>query len=324
MQTMMKAKDLKADIDWTVPADQGRYDGISQFLSEAWVAEPKLDGVRSKIVVGAEDTQVSTWRRDVSGNFPHMAAVAMADLAGTVLDGEIIAPVTKTQSLLNASVALTNSKPDKAVATQKVIGPAQFWAFDVLQVAGRDITGWSLEQRRAALETVVKVLSLTFPDCEIHLVPQYEPSVEVIEASIDSGFEGVMLKKKTAGYQYGKRSDGWLKVKRYSTADGFIVGYKPGANGRSGKVGSVEVAVTDEKGAPLAVASLGNLDEELQDAMSAEDGSLKQEWYGVCVEWLAQGLNKNGRARHAHLVRIRPDKTPQDCTKDQLSVFARV
>ena len=104
----------------------------------------------------------------------------------------------------------------------------------------------------------------------------------------------------------------------------FIVGYKPGANGRSGKVGSVEVAVTDEKGAPLAVASLGNLDEELQDAMSAEDGSLKQEWYGVCVEWLAQGLNKNGRARHAHLVRIRPDKTPQDCTKDQLSVFARV
>lgn len=332
MTTMMKAKDLKADLDWTVSAEAGRYSRIAGFLTEAWLAEPKLDGVRSKVVLGGMGSQVTTWRRDVSGNFPHMAGVAIPDLDGTVLDGEIIAPVSKlqtpngawTDSLLNASVALTNSGADKAVAAQQGFGNAQFWAFDVLAVAGKDVTAWSFEKRRAALETVVKVAQAMFPDCEIHLVPQFEASVDVIEESIANGFEGVMLKKKTAPYSYGKRSDAWLKVKRYSTADGFIVGYKPGANGRSGKVGSVEVAVTGDSGEVIAVASLGNLDAGLQDAMSAADGSLKDEWYGVCVEWMAQGIGKNGRARHPHLVRIRPDKSPEECTKEQLSGFARV
>lgn len=70
MTTMMKAKDLKADLDWTVSAEAGRYSRIAGFLTEAWLAEPKLDGVRSKVVLGGMGSQVTTWRRDVSGNFP--------------------------------------------------------------------------------------------------------------------------------------------------------------------------------------------------------------------------------------------------------------
>lgn len=330
--SMMKAKDLKADIDWTVSADEGRYAKIARYLSDAWVAEPKLDGVRSKIVIGSQASTVSTWRRDVTGNFPQFASVGIRELDGTVLDGEIIAATaqlqtsgTWTDSLLNASVALTNSSAVKAVAAQKAFGDAQFWAFDVLSVAGSDVTGWAMDKRRKALETVIAVVQDRHPGSGIQIVPQYsDPTPEIIEQFLASGFEGAMLKKRTATYHSGKRSDAWMKVKRYSTADGFIVGFKPGQNGRSGKVGSVEVAVMGTDGSPLPVASLGNLDVGLQEAMTALDGTLKDEWYGVCVEWMAQGLGKNGRARHPHLVRVRPDKRAQDCGIDQLGAFARV
>lgn len=326
---MMKAKDLKADIDWTVEADQGRYSKIASYLTEKWVAEPKLDGVRSKIVIGGASSAVSTWRRDVSGNFPQFAQIGIEDLDATVLDGEIIAPTgqltthtgTTTNSLLNASVALTNSQAAGAVATQQKFGKAQFWAFDVLSVAGTDITGWAYEVRRKALETIVKVIQAASPGCEVHVVPQLPATVDSIEASIEAGFEGVMLKALSGTYKAGKRSAYWQKVKRYSTADGFIIGYEPGQNGRSGKVGSLSVAVLGDDG-PVPVASLGNLSAEFQAEITASDGSLKADWYGVCVEWLAQGLNAHGRARHAHLVRVRLDKTPQDCTEDQLKVFA--
>lgn len=327
---MMKAKDLKADIDWTVTADEGRYTHIAPYLTDAWVAEPKLDGVRSKIVVGSGSSQVSTWRRDVTPNFPQFAGIGIDELDGTVLDGEIIAATgqlvthtgTVTDSLLNASVVLTNSHAAASVGIQQKWGKAQFWAFDVLAVAGEDITGWPYDARRKALETLVKVIQAAHPGCEVRVVPQFAATVDNIEASIEAGFEGVMLKATRGTYQ-SKRSAYWQKVKRYSTADGFIIGYEPGKNGRSGKVGSLAVAVLDADGQEVPVASLGNLSAEFQAAVTAEDGSLKPEWYGVCVEWLAQGLNAHGRARHAHLVRVRPDKSPEDCTVDQLAVFAR-
>lgn len=361
----MKAKDLKGKLAWGT-ADP--YAGIADYLTTVYVAEPKLDGARMLMFLGATGNTMNTGRRSVKSfgyttrtdNFPHLRDAIAADLAGTILDGEILAPTKRlptekagewTDSLLNASVKLVNSAPEKSVRVQQQYGRAQYWVFDVLSVQGEDVTSLPYIDRRAALELIVQALQALHPECEIRLVPQYEATADVCARAVAEGFEGVMLKRTTGRYEPGKRSVNWLKVKAYSTADAFVVGWSAGENSNSGKVGSLDLAVylrdysgydmeygIEEEGAIAfqpggagtkamvvrPVAQVGNLVGAMRDAISASDGSLKPEYYGIVIEFMAQGLGKNGRARHPHMVRLRPDKAAEDCRVDQLDVFARV
>jgi ATP-dependent DNA ligase len=192
------------------------------------------------------------------------------------------------------------------------------------------------------LARVVEALQAQYQDCEVRMVASLPATTESIESCLEQGFEGAMLKKLDGRYEAGKRSTVWLKVKAFSTADAFVVGYNPGENANEGLVGSLNLAVLE----PLPpeevpdpdlhvdingvwhrarpVAQVGNLTLEMRKAISAEDGSLRAEVYGTVIEWQAQGIGKNGRARHAHMVRIRPDKSVDGCMVDQLDVFAAV
>jgi ATP-dependent DNA ligase len=250
-----------------------------------------------------------------------------------------------TNSMLNASVALVNAKPAGSVATQKRFGTAKFFVFDILFTAGGEsVQHLPYAQRRVLLETVVADIQAAHPDCGIHLVPSLPATVDTIKSSLDLGFEGVVIKSKAGTYKPGKRGPEWLKVKVMSTADAFVVGYAPGENGNDGFVGSLEVAVLTREPGDLAnpnvqpvsrdadgvmvyrraVGQVGNLTDEYRKSITAPDGTLKQEIYGTVVEVMAQGLGKNGRMRHAHLVRLRPDKAAFDCWDDQLEVFVSV
>lgn len=355
----MKAKDLKDKLAW---GTANPYEGIKDYLTDAYIAEPKLDGARMLMFLGANGNTMNTGRRSVKSfgyitrtdNFPHLRDAVIPEFAGTIIDGEIISPTKRlptekkgewTNSLLNASVKLVNSSPEKSVRTQQQYGKAQLWVFDVLALNGNDVAHHSYDTRRAYLETIVATLQELHPECEVRIVPQYEATADVCAKAVAEGFEGVMLKRRTGVYQPGKRSLHWLKVKAYSTADAFVCGYAPGENSNAGKVGSLELAVyepvADEdlvkdgiaqgytliggvKHVKCAVAQVGNLTDAMRDAITASDGSLKQEYYGIVIEFMAQGLAKNGRARHAHMVRLRPDKGPDGCMADQLDVFSRV
>lgn len=344
----MKAKDLKASIAWDAPDSATRYAGIAKYLTPAYAAEPKLDGCRMRMFLGATGNTLNTGRRSVtsfgyisrSDNFPHLRDAAVESLAGTILDGEIMSPCSKiqssstsvwTDSILNASVALVNSGPAKSVATQARFGRAIYWVFDVLAVNGTNVQEESYDDRRGMLAMIVEVLQAEHPECQIRMVPSFDANVETIEESLKSGFEGVMLKVRTGTYQPGKRSANWLKVKTFSSADAFVVGWTPGESSNTNLVGSLDLAVMEEfmDGGTMVrrhrpVAQVGNLTDEFRKAVTAEDGSLRADFYGTVIEFLGQGIGKNGRVRHAHMVRIRPDKVAGDCLADQLDIFPRV
>lgn len=337
----MKAKDLKASIAWDAPDSATRYAGIAKYLTPAYAAEPKLDGCRMRMFLGATGNTLNTGRRSVtsfgyisrSDNFPHLRDASVPSFAGTILDGEIMSPCSKiqssstsvwTDSILNASVALVNSGPAKSVATQARFGKAIYWVFDVLAVNGDNVQAEPYTVRRAYLGVIVETLQTEYPDCEIRLVPSFDATVETIEESLKSGFEGVMLKARAGTYEAGKRSAHWLKVKTFSSADAFVVGWTPGESSNTNLVGSLDLAVLEADGTQRAVAQVGNLTDEFRLAVTAEDGSLKASFYGTVIEFLGQGIGKNGRVRHAHMVRIRPDKAAADCGVDQLDIFPRV
>jgi bifunctional non-homologous end joining protein LigD len=219
---------------------------------------------------------------------------------------------------------LTNSNSSGSVRTQERFGKAQFHVFDIL--ARRDDATLHLpyNARRQLLVDVIGDLRARYPDCQIILVPQLPSSAHSITQSLASGYEGVMIKSKHGPYEPGKRSKHWYKVKSFWSADAFICGYAPGMSGNAGQVGSLEVGVIRVDGSIRPVAKLGNLSAVFRSAISAADGSLRPDCYGMVVEFSAQGLTKSGRARHGSMMRIRPDKSADECLEDQLNGFPSV
>lgn len=359
----MKCKDLKHEINWGADQPfaglsrffteryvaEPKYDGCRMTLVVNEHGNKIYSGRRSVKTYAASDR---------SDNFPHLRDAAMGEAlvaiqmsGGAVIDGELLAPGAKiqthtgtwTDSLLNASVALCNSNPASSVATQAKFGKARFVAFDITTALGRDVSVLPYADRRALLADFVTAMQRAYPDCAIELAPQWSVTEAVISLAIAEGFEGVVIKDTQARYKAGSRSGGWYKVKTMSTADGFVTGWEPGKSGNTGLVGSLELSVLEpcaEDDTPVdedyyqapdgsyyrvrAVAQVGNLTEEMRVAITAADGSLRPEHYKTVIEFMGQGIGKNGRVRHPHMVRLRPDKNMTECHSDQLDVFPRV
>jgi bifunctional non-homologous end joining protein LigD len=319
----MKAADLKQAIDWDGPDP---FAGIAAWLTPEWAAEPKIDGCRALLELRAGRSRFGGLR---SSSFPALAGINLPALAGTVLDGEFLAPALPgyDQPLLNHSAALFNSGPVQA-RKWLMYGPPRFIVFDVLAYAGRDVTRRSYTSRRRFLRRAVAAILKAYPRCGVELIEQIPATPAAIEAVLAGGGEGVMLKRRAGRYQPGSpgkpvRSDDWQKVKGFATADCWLTGeYKPGKNSRAGTVGAVEVAVTGGDGAALIVGHVA-VKPEWIGAVTGSDGGLRDDMTGTVIEVMAQSVGVNGLFRHPHMVRVRPDKSPGECGPEQLGAFPR-
>lgn len=329
-----KAQDLNHRIHWDKPGHE--FDDIKDYLNDKWVLEPKFDGARFRLFLGKKGNSAKTGRRssatfqytDRADNFPHLRDTVVPELAGTVIDGEIMPPTDKieiapgnfTQGTLNAVMSLVNINPTDAIARQKKHGKAVFVMFDVTSVNGEDVTKLPLTDRRKMLEQIAEVL--TARDPAFQLAPQFDANEANIRASLDAGMEGVMLKKKDSTYKPGARLNTWQKVKRMSTGDFYIIGSVPGKGSNIGKVGSLKVAYRGANGEDVYVADVAGFNEAMR-AMITDPltGQVKPEFMGRVIEVMGQGRTKGNRIRHPHFVRWRDDKAPEETDKAQFELF---
>jgi ATP-dependent DNA ligase len=317
----MKARDLKTEINWGGPDPLAPVAHLLRGNAGPWMADLKIDGCRATLVMGTEWNRFAGTR---SGSFPQFRDAVVPALAGTVLDGEFVAPDRPGTSLLNNSAGLFASGPRRAAELQRTWGPGRFIVFDVLAVRGTIVTGHSYAERRRHLEIIVSILDAEYPDCGISVVPQIPATVEAVTEAIAGGAEGVVLKHRDSHYYAGQRPEGaWLKIKAMSTADVYVTGSTPGKGSNSGQVGSVEVAITAPDGSVRVVANC-NIPPEWRRKISAGDGTLRPEFLGTVIEIMGHGLGRNGLVNLPTFVGLRPDKRPADCGETQIALFPAV
>ena len=100
-----------------------------------------------------------------------------------------------------------------------------YYAFDILQFAGRDLTREPLDARRLQLAAAVKGTSILVSE------PLPGTPAQIEQVVRELGLEGVVAKRRTSRYEAGRRSNAWLKVK-FSQRQEFVVGgYKPANTG---------------------------------------------------------------------------------------------
>jgi bifunctional non-homologous end joining protein LigD len=179
-----------------------------------WSYEVKWDGYRAQAV--KNDSAVSLASRNlknITRQFPEVARVAgLVHARSAVLDGEIVALGPDGHPSFQA-LHHADSEGLSIV----------YYAFDLLHLNGKDLTGRPLDERRAALRTVIDGSGVLLSD-PLPGTPQ-----QIADAVRALGLEGVVAKRRRSTYAAGRRSDAWVKVRFAQHQELVIGGFKPNA-----------------------------------------------------------------------------------------------
>jgi bifunctional non-homologous end joining protein LigD len=190
------------------------------FSSSEYIFEVKWDGLRCVLFVDPDGTVHLQDRGlgDLTAQLPELASAAAGAVPpGTILDGELV-------------VTDEDGRPDYATLRRRIAAPGgepgapvAFLAFDLLFLEGKPQLRQPLVRRKARLrKAVTSGGHLYVPD---HIQGE---GVELYEACLERGLEGVMAKHRDSTYVPGQRSPFWLKVKAVKSDDFVILGFTPG------------------------------------------------------------------------------------------------
>ena len=224
------------------------------FSDPDWLYELKLDGYRVEVVV--RDGAVKVWtrnRKDAAGYFPAFAALPADWIAvdDAVVDGEMVALdddgrpdfglLQELTGLRGLAVKRRERTPAEPAAEPRA-GSLIYHAFDLLQLAGWDLTPMPLEQRKRLLRLVLR------ENPAVRYVRHVVGDGEAYHAAVvERGLEGTIAKQRHSPYEAGARSRSWLKFKTRPEQELVVVGYERGQASHA-DLGSVIVATYERDG----------------------------------------------------------------------------
>ena len=179
-----------------------------------WAYEIKLDGYRALAFKTGGKLQLRSRNdNDFAPRYPSIAKALASLPDDTAVDGEIVALDAEGKPSFNALQNYGSSKADLI-----------FYVFDVMVLAGKDVMGEPLRQRRELLEKKV----LTKLDEPIRYSPALEASLADLVHSVKAqGFEGLVAKRRDSKYQPGERTGAWQKMRVNQGQELVIAGYTP-------------------------------------------------------------------------------------------------
>jgi ATP-dependent DNA ligase len=305
-----------------------------------WRYEPKWDGFRC--LAYKRDTGValrSKSGRPLERYFPDIVSV-LEKLAATrfILDGELLVKGDSGYSFSDLQMRLHPAASRVKMLAQKQ--PATFVLFDILQSdTDSYLMSAPLSERRLILETFYKKYCST--ENALTLSPQTDSMTEAMKWLSSSGWyiDGIVAKNSTDMYAPGERV--MQKYKRIRTADCVVGGFRYGTD--SNEVGSLLLGLYDEGGhlnhvgftSGIAKADKPSLTKKLEKLIHEPgfDGNApgapsrwsterSTQWQPLLPQLVVEvGFDHvtDDRFRHGtKLIRFRPDKSPRQCTMEQL------
>ncbi|WP_445190769.1 DNA ligase D [Sphingomonas sp. Tas61C01] len=180
----------------------------------AWLHEMKYDGYRTLIAIGGGEGRAYTRSGlDWTDKFaPVVADAATLDAGSALLDGEAVVLDAKGRTSFQGLQGALKENP----------GAILYYAFDLLELDGADLTALPLIERKEKLKALIGdgTDKVRYSD---HIVGRGE---DLFGSFCDAGLEGVISKRADARY-VGARSSGWLKTKCIKRQEFVVVGWTP-------------------------------------------------------------------------------------------------
>jgi ATP-dependent DNA ligase len=304
---------------------------------EGWQFEPKWDGFRAIAVRRGDEAVIwSKSGKPLGRYFPELIGMLRGvPESDFVVDGEIILPVGDTLSFgaLQARLHPAASR----IARLSAETPAQLMAFDILRWGKRALAEKSQAVRREELEAFHAQAG--GPDLLLSPCSSDVAQAQAWLATAGGALDGVVMKRLDLPYLGGERA--MAKVKQHRSADCVIGGFRATPDGRG--VASLLLGLYDGAGrldhvgfsSGIATAERVRLLKLLSPLIEAPGFTGKAPggpsrwnngkaaaWSPLRPEMVVEVLYDqvtDGRFRHAtKLLRFRPDKRPDQCTREQL------
>ena len=286
------------------------------FSKEGWVFELKYDGFRMLAAGGAGEARLR-YRHGAEATraFPEIArAVAALPFCGVILDGEAVVldgnGRPSFQRLQRRGLRTRAIDAGRAALAT----PATFVAFDLLACEGFDLRPLPLAARKSMLRRVL-------PDGGPILYAEEiaERGEELYAAIAGMGLEGIVAKRAQSPYRAGYSAD-WLKVRVDRTADFAVVGFNAARSGFR----KLHLAVADGAGGWIYAGAVGTgFDREdlaeigarLPPARPAAGRGPVWIEPELVVEVRFKEWTEGGHLRHPVFLRLRHDKSVEDCVR---------
>ncbi|WP_428327537.1 ATP-dependent DNA ligase [Mucilaginibacter sp.] len=233
---------------------------------DEWQAEWKWDGIRAQMI--KRDGKIFIWSRgeDLSTEkFPELHPFLNALPDGTVIDGELLSFTNGLPMPFN----VLQTRIGRKNLNKKILeeSPVAVIAYDCLEYKGQDIRSKTQAERRLILEELQA--ATPFPELfRISALIPFESWHElekVREQSRAMIAEGIMLKRKSAAYQVGRKRGDWWKWKIDPlSVDAVMIYAQKGHGRRADLYTDYTFAVWDgDKLVPFAKAYSGLTDAEI-------------------------------------------------------------
>jgi DNA ligase-1 len=232
-----------------------------------WQAEFKWDGIRAQLIKRADE--IFIWSRGeelATDKFPELHPFMLDLPNGTVLDGEILA-FKDTQPL---PFNILQTRIGRKTISKKMLldNPVAFIAYDVMEYEDQDVRSKSQEDRRKVLEQIQSssIHNEIFRLSEIISADSWEKLAIARDQAREIMAEGLMLKRKTATYQVGRKRGDWWKWKIDPlSVDAVMIYAQKGHGRRADLYTDYTFAVWDgDKLVPFAKAYSGLTDKEIR------------------------------------------------------------
>ncbi len=217
--------------------------------------ESKLDGFRCQVHMKGSAVEIFSRNLErTTEMFPDILASVRTCVKArsAIIEGEAIA-INETTGEFYPFQVTVQRKRKHGVEQMAKEYPLALIAFDLLYANGRDYTGDGYENRRHALEKVIKQNERIKP-VERIVTDSAQELQRFFEEQIERGLEGVIAKRLDAPYTAGARNFNWIKLKRTyrgelsDTVDVVIVGYLSGRGARTRlRIGALLAAAYDQR-----------------------------------------------------------------------------
>jgi len=309
-----------------------------------WQYEPKWDGFRCLMSRNGDEVEFrSKSGETLTRYFPELVdAACKLKATSFLLDGEIVVPHGKSFSFDDLLQRIHPAASRVKKLSQET--PALFLAFDLLATTKGDLTKQPLSRRRPALEAFAKANFRANPRFRLSPATASYSVAEKWLARSSNGFDGMIAKRLDLPYQSGNR-DGMQKIKKFRSADCVVGGFRYATNKMAGRrvVGSLLLGLYDDT--PLLhhvgfTSAIRSQDKpaltDRVEALIGEPGftgnapggpsrwstERSTQWcplkpklvVEVCYDHFSGDRFRHGTS----ILRWRPDKSPRQCTFEQL------
>ena len=194
--------------------------------------------------------------------------------------------------------------PNRMILDGEYVSRDGLHLFDVLQVDDRDVKPRSLSERKDILHEILDGTGLETP---MILANSMEEILKFRDEEIAAGGEGIICKNPTSAYG---DANSWLKLKRFDTIDCFVIDYEDTPDyKRTGIPRSWFIGLYDDAGNLVNIGKVGSFVESV-DPRKVGNGSV--------VEVRFQEVTQDQKLRAPFILRVRHDKTPEECLLSQL------